>query len=805
MNQQLFNEMKKYLDMGIATIPVKMMYDEDDKKHYGKFPAIKGWDKYCHELPTEEELENFASIKGVSGIAIVTGRASNICCVDIDATDSKLKKGIRELLPYTSCVVKGNPDREGKYLYRLFEYESDLERVPTKEKVKKGKSTVADLLWSGSYIVIPPSIHSIDEDNHKTMYKWDNFELSRIGMSNLTILDDYDLKAKIEMLIKGMTKSEMALNLPKGAIDLSSAKATMAEGHRHEDMVSYCAKLIAQKIDPTTAVRDLLERDYARNGDDLYFLDKTKGHKTESVELNAIKFYFSNLETKNRTKEKSEYEIPNLAESKIHTPSTEWGPIKWRHDKISSMLPEFNYDWIPNWEIMQFVRSASKATSISPQMVYFYMLGGLSGILGNKIKVRPYINNTKYIETCNLYVGLVASSGERKTETTGIALRPLKHVDKMAKEQIKKINQENIEKKKRYEIKLAKLDKDYKLAIENSEDEDNDPDIQEILEKKNKLLEKMPTTRRFSLHEQNATVQRMYEIAEENDTGFFIEMNEFGNKWSQLQSKGSEQEKSFYMDGWDGRKSFSYKTKHQGDNCIEELCLSVGFAAQYDVMENIVRQLNTNTGMNDGLFQRFLIFCSDQEMPEVTDINFTYPQSLMTLFENAYYIEKNDEPVRLNPDAAKRWMEFQEDINRKKIAEKSSVIESSLSKYTGLCLRMAGNIEVLKNDGKKPKHISLETISTCIEIMEYAEAHLRFVFKLSEEKNIENIINSFKTSVVEDETTIRDLYRHHQGMFGRNATEAMEMLEKLVKRNIVKIVKSGRSCIIKINPDLYRY
>lgn len=803
MSKALYDEMKKYLDMGIATIPVRMR--EKDGINYGKFPAIKEWDRFCHRLPEDEELRRWSRIDNISGIAIVTGKASNICCIDIDTENVSLQKKIEDMIPYTSCIVKGNPKRAGKYLYRLYEYDAELNEAPPKQKVKNGEETVVDLLWSGAYIVIPPSIHSIDQDGIKTMYKWDNFDLTQIGMTNLTILDDYELKSKLDMLMRGMTKAEMALNLPKGAIDLSDAKSSSSEGHRHEDMVSYCASLIAKRVDPTTAIRDLLERDTARNNSDPYFLDKTKGHRTDNANLNATKFYFGNLETKNRYKKQEEYEVPNLAESKIYTPSNEWGEIVWRENHMAQSLPMFNYDWIPNDEIKKFIKDSSSATSVSPQMIYFYMLGGLSGILGNKLKIRPYVENSKYVETCNLYVGLVASSGERKTETTGIALKPLKTINKMAKDQVKIENEKNIEKRKRYEIKIAKLEKDYKQAIEASEDEDNDPDIQEIAEKKKALIEKMPTLRRFSLHEQNATVQKMYEIAEENNTGLFVEVNEFGNKWAQLQAKGSEQEKSFYMDGWDGRKAFSYKTKHQGDNEIEELCLSMGFAAQYDVMEHIVNQVANQVGMNDGLLQRFLIFCSDQKCPKVVDTNFIYPQSLMAMFEDAYYIEKSDEPIRMEIAATEAWIDFQNEINAKKENEKIPAVGSSLSKYTGLCLRMAGNLEVIKSKGKKPKMITLETIKTSIEIMKYAEAHLRFLFKLSDERRIENIVNSFKTSVIEDETTIRDLYRNHQASFGRNATEAMQVLERLANRNIIKILKSGRSSIIKINPDVYRY
>ena len=434
MNKPLYEIMLSYLDNGISVIPVKMIRDDKTKIAEGKYPAIRDWQTYCERLPTEEEIAQWASIRGISGIAIVLGRASNLCSIDIDTENKKLQKKIEEVIPYSPILVKGNPLRLGKFLYRLYDTENEYVKPPVgKQKVKDGKTTVADILFENSYVVIPPSIHSVDETGYKVNYSWNKFELLKMGMNNLPILEDKNVKDKIEMVTKGMTKSEIAQNLPAGAIDLSDAKAPVMDGHRHEDMVSYCASLIAKNIDPTTAVTDLLHRDAARNADDLYFLDKTKGHRTQSRELNAIQFYIGNLTQKNRSKAPNEYEIPKLANEKIYKPTNDWSGVKKSSVVIGRRLPKFNYDWIPNDSMRRFVKNASEATCIAPQNLFFYMLGGYSTLIGNKVKVRPYRENKNYVETGNLYIGIVASSGERKTETTGMALKPLKHINKMAK------------------------------------------------------------------------------------------------------------------------------------------------------------------------------------------------------------------------------------------------------------------------------------------------------------------------------------------------------------------------------------
>ena len=791
-----------YIENEISIIPTKTIFDDKKKVYSGKFPAISGWNKYCDELPDEDEAMSWGKIKGVSGFAIVAGEASNIACIDIDTTDEKLIKAIKEVIPYSPCIIKGDPKRGGKYLYRLYDSVHEYSPKGTlKQKVKNSKNeTVVDIFYGNSYLCAPPSLHSKDLEGNEIKYEWQDFDLLTVGVENLPILDDEFILEKIDMVVRGMSKSEISSNLPVGGLDLSGV-SHRADGNRYEDMVSTCAGLIAKRVDPTTAIRELLQRDELRNIGDSYFLDKTKGCNSPSREINAAKFYFGNLEQKCRNKKIDEIEVPVLGSQKVYVPNDEWGEITGRYD--GDVLPQFNYKWIPCSIMRGLIQDASMATSVAPQNLFFYMLGGLSSVLGNKIKIQPYRRNTQYVETCNLYVGIVASSGERKSETTSIALRPLKSLNKTIKEEAAKENKKNVQIAKDYDVKIKKLIKDRDKEIELADDPAESEIIIELAEKIDNLQEKKPKTKNISLYEQNTTVQKLYEIAEDNQTGVYIEFNEFGSKWKDLQAKGNEAEKAFFLDGWDGRRQFLYKTKHNGENSIDELCLSVGFSAQFSIMEDIVDSLEKDKGLNDGLLQRFLIFCSDVKSSEASDISFNYPNEVNSTFENAYYVEKSDIPVCLDEDAYPLWMDFLNKTQHKKSTEKNHAIVSAISKYDGLVLRIAGNLEAIKNNGRKPKSISADTFNNAVEIIQYAEGHLRFIFSIQEKKSQDNIINMFRTAIIEDETTIRDLYKHHQKAFGKTATEAMKVIEKLVNRNIVKVVKDGRANKIKINPAIF--
>jgi len=135
-------------------------------------------------------------------------------------------------VPYSRALVRGKKTRFGKYIYRLFDTENEYVHR-SKQVVKSNDSTVADILWDGSYIVIPPSIYSeCRETGNREYYEWEHEGILDMGLNNLPILTDDNIADKIKMASDGMTLADMSKNLPVGSIDLSSNTSMIADGHR---------------------------------------------------------------------------------------------------------------------------------------------------------------------------------------------------------------------------------------------------------------------------------------------------------------------------------------------------------------------------------------------------------------------------------------------------------------------------------------------------------------------------------------------------------------------------------------------
>lgn len=142
-----YSKAMQYLELGYSVIPV----DKD------KRAKIK-WEKYQHELPTQEDLEHWFLNQPSNNIAIVTGKISGITVIDLDK-----HKGVdmNQFPKDTYCVKTGNG---GMHLY--FKYHEGAPNVADVFKDGKG----VDIRNDGGYVVAPPSVITPKYDGEDGVY-----------------------------------------------------------------------------------------------------------------------------------------------------------------------------------------------------------------------------------------------------------------------------------------------------------------------------------------------------------------------------------------------------------------------------------------------------------------------------------------------------------------------------------------------------------------------------------------------------------------------------------------------------------
>jgi len=125
-----------------------------------KSPPLVDWEKYQHELPTDEEIKKWWTDSPKANIAIVTGRISNLVVADFDKYDPKYSEDTAlEYFPDTLLTPACETPQGGSHLY--FSY-------PDVDMRNNARALPGiDLRAEGGYVLAPPSVNG----NGKA-YEW---------------------------------------------------------------------------------------------------------------------------------------------------------------------------------------------------------------------------------------------------------------------------------------------------------------------------------------------------------------------------------------------------------------------------------------------------------------------------------------------------------------------------------------------------------------------------------------------------------------------------------------------------------
>jgi predicted transcriptional regulator len=116
---------------------------------HSKRPAVPSWKEFQSRKPSEEEMQTWWGEHPDWGVAIVTGRVSNLVVVDIDPRNGGDVEAARRDCPTGMVVATGGG---GRHLFC---------RYPETGAVASGRTNRpgVDRKADGGYVVAPPSIH----------------------------------------------------------------------------------------------------------------------------------------------------------------------------------------------------------------------------------------------------------------------------------------------------------------------------------------------------------------------------------------------------------------------------------------------------------------------------------------------------------------------------------------------------------------------------------------------------------------------------------------------------------------------
>lgn len=277
----------KYFDQGYYTLPIK------NASKATALPAGYSLYEWAMNGIDESLLDEWGKrypIENGFGIALLCGKASRVIAVDIDTDDPR----VLDIIPDSPC------EKVGARPTRFFRYTEAYAQKINIGKNHTGLKDHVEILTSGQYCILPPSIHP----DTKKSYFWTTEEtllwlspddLPELPTGTIELLQDYYAKKYKEAGSDGPTPR---ISLMGKFVSESYERCPHGS---HDRLKQLAATMIRQEKPIAEAIRSLYDYDFEHHKPIGYFWDKSRGADSKlDPETNAARFYVNQLQFINR-------------------------------------------------------------------------------------------------------------------------------------------------------------------------------------------------------------------------------------------------------------------------------------------------------------------------------------------------------------------------------------------------------------------------------------------------------------------------------------------------------------------------
>lgn len=420
----------------------------------------------------------------------------------------------------------------------------------------------------------------------------------------------------------------------------------------------------------------------------------------------------------------------------------------------------------------------------------------------------------------NLWGGVIARPSMLKTPALADVLKQVKKLELEAKEHYEEellLSEADAE--------ILKAQKDAVKAKMLQAAKGKGSETLEELRQEYALLEQpeAPARRRFITND--ATIEKMAELLNENERGILYFRDELVGFLVNLDREDRQADRAFYLEAWNGFGSYTTDRIGRGTIDTNNLCVSILGGIQPSKLTGYLMQAKDDL-QNDGLLQRFQLLVYPDE-PEDWKLVDEYPNkearerafrifnvlaSMDFIEHGAAQPEDGGRPYfHFTDDAQGVFNNWLTDLQEKLQKEDNSLMVEHLSKYRSLMPSLALIFHLIDiSDGQATGGISSTATLNAMFWCEYLETHARRIYGMvgdAAQRAASELAKKIKQGRLQDSFTVRDVYRKGWHLLNRKNTELA--CEELVaagwlKENMQEAGKQGGRPVIvfRINPKV---
>lgn len=426
------------------------------------------------------------------------------------------------------------------------------------------------------------------------------------------------------------------------------------------------------------------------------------------------------------------------AELEQHVHKTEyeepWSePVSLLDEDSEAML--LKADMLPaclgNW-----IFDAAERMQTFPDYMAVSALVILGNLLGRQLAIHPKTYDTTWSLTPNLWGLLVGQSSMMKSPAIHEALRFINAIDQ------------------EYEADYLSAMKEWERENEKSEVAKkriiNLASKEKSSEKSQTFLDQLPAAPvrpiRKRIFTNDTTIEMLQGILKENPNGILVIRDELAGWFLSFNKKGHENDRQFYLEGYNGNGRYTCDRLSRGTTTIEGLCLGVLGGATPGGIDPFVKEALSHGSGSDGLLQRFSLICYPTRNAAYTWVDRLPNRKAFEEAEQAFLHCKEinhaaigaEKPsfsnglpfLKFDAEAQKLFKDFYSNLQEVlRTKHEHPALESHILKQDKLVCGLALIFHVVSG---KTGPIGTSSLLPAIEWAKYAEAHARKLYGVSD-------------------------------------------------------------------------
>ncbi len=417
-----------------------------------------------------------------------------------------------------------------------------------------------------------------------------------------------------------------------------------------------------------------------------------------------------------------------------------------------------------------------------PEFLAVGVVVALGSVLGRRCAIRPR-KHDDFTVIAHPWGAIVAPPGELKSPALHEALRPVRHLEAVARAAHQRDLVEFSFTAAVADAERAKVMAELKKTVSVGE---NPSILREQLERTNVTA---PTLERFMIND--CTIEKLGELLEENPNGLLQFRDELIGWFRTLDREGHEADRAFFLEAWSGLSDFVYDRIGRGTRHIPVCCMTVLGGIQAGPLRSYMRSAVRDGVGADGLMQRFQLLvypdvprtCGVDRAPDMNAAS-----RVLRIFEAIAALDATSvgaSPVhdgvpflRFTSEAQVTFDEwFAALAHRLRSSEEHPAFVAHLAKYRSLipALALLFHIADVVDGGAHAGAVPESALGLALQWGEILEAHARRIYGHALDRggaSARLLARKIATGALAGTFTARDVYR--RGWVGLTDTDEVQ-------------------------------